>query len=150
MLAEYAILPPTLVLQKSGNISFTAASGLAANRCTALQFCDISGMKKGDKILVIATSGGPGFLIVQFARAVVGSEKIIVGTYSASNTDLFKGLGADEVIEYRSHLELPEYIALHRSLRPFNIIIGIAGSEDLCNEIQEYLNPGGIFLQWAG
>lgn len=97
MLAEYAIVPASQVVRKPENISFKAAAGLAPDGCTTLQFCEKAQLKRGDKVLVTAASGGLGSIVVQIVRTIVGSEGTIVGTCSAANADLVKSLGVDEV-----------------------------------------------------
>lgn len=97
MLAEYAILPSNQVVRKPDNISFEAACTLAGDGCTAVQFCEITNLKKGDRVLITAASGALGSLTAQVVRGIVGSEGTIVGTCSAANEELVKGVGADEV-----------------------------------------------------
>ncbi len=97
VLVEYAILPAAQVVRKPDNISFAAAATLPGNGCTAVQFVEKTGMKKGDRVLITAASGGLGTLMVQVARAVVGKEGSVVGTCSAPNEEMVKKLGADEV-----------------------------------------------------
>lgn len=97
VLVEYAILPATAVVKKPAGISFASAAGLGGNGCTAVQFCAIAGMRKGQKVLVTGASGSTGSLTLQVAKAVVGKEGSVWGTCSGVNEELVKGLGADGV-----------------------------------------------------
>jgi len=113
-IVEYAILPACQVVRKPPNISIEAASTLACNGCTAVQFIAMAGMKRGDRVLITGASGGLGTLMVQAVRAAVGSEGTIVGTCSAANEELVRKLGANEVSgpQWRELPRLPA-LALH-------------------------------------
>lgn len=97
MIVEYAVLPAGHVIRKPPNISIEAASTLACNGCTAVQFTELAAMKRGDRVLITGASGGLGTLMIQAVRAVVGDEGTIVGTCSAANEEFVKKLGANEV-----------------------------------------------------
>jgi NADPH:quinone reductase-like Zn-dependent oxidoreductase len=100
VMAEYAIVPASQAVKKPDNISFDAAAGLAGNGCTALQFCEKAGIKKGDRVLITAASGGLGSIAVQIVRTFVGDAGTIIGVCSAANAELVRSLGADEVRIY--------------------------------------------------
>ncbi|KIW74038.1 hypothetical protein PV04_02106 [Phialophora macrospora] len=147
VMAEYAILPANQAVKKPDNISFDAAAGLAGNGCTALQFCEKAGIKKGDRVLVTAASGGLGSIAVQIVRTFVGESGSVIGVCSAANAELVRSLGADEVIDYKSHPQIHEYLTERYSSKPLNVIIDIAGADDtLYLESPRYLAPDGIFL----
>ena len=56
-------------------------------------------LKRGERILIHAAAGGVGSLAVQIAKHIGAT---VVATCSARNIDYVKGLGADEVIDYRA------------------------------------------------
>jgi NADPH:quinone reductase-like Zn-dependent oxidoreductase len=56
-------------------------------------------ISEGDIALVHAAAGGVGGFAVQLAKA---AKAFVIGTCSGHNKDYVKGLGADEVIDYRS------------------------------------------------
>ena len=97
VLVEYAILPATAVVKKPARVSFESAAGLGGNGCTAVQFSEVAGLRKGMKVLVTGASGSTGSLTLQVAKAVVGKEGRVWGTCSGTNEELVKGLGADGV-----------------------------------------------------
>lgn len=97
VLVEYAILPGTAVVKKPENITLASAAGIAGPGCPAIQFCELVGLKEGDSVLVTGASGGTGSLTVQIARKFVGKRGKVVGTCSAVNAELVRGLGVDEV-----------------------------------------------------
>lgn len=97
VLAEYVILPDHVVVRKPTNVALQDLAGMGAGGVTAMQFAEVTGLKKGDRVLITGASGGTGTLVVQAARAAVGDEGLVVGTCSAANEQLVKELGAHEV-----------------------------------------------------
>jgi len=97
VLVEYAILPGTTVVQKPKNITMASVAGIAGPGCPAIQFCELVRLKEGDSVLITGASGGTGSLTVQVARRIVGKAGRVVGTCSAVNAELVRGLGVDEV-----------------------------------------------------
>lgn len=97
LLTEYAVLPGSAAVKKPANISMAAAAGVGGNGSTAMQLCELTALRKGQKVLVTAASSSTGSLTAQVARWCVGKEGTVVGTCSAANEELVKGLGVNEV-----------------------------------------------------
>jgi NADPH:quinone reductase-like Zn-dependent oxidoreductase len=96
--AQYRIVPLTMPIErKPKNLSFEEAASLLFGGMTALHFINKSGLKAGEKILVIGGSGAVGSAMVQLARHR-GAEVSAVS--SAANADLVTSLGASKVIDY--------------------------------------------------
>lgn len=96
--AEYVAAPADhLALIPSGtSYQETAATTLAAS--TAYQALTEAGkIKKGDRVLIHAASGGVGHFAVQIAKY---SGAYVIGTSSAKNKDFVLSLGADEHVDY--------------------------------------------------
>ncbi len=66
---------------------------------TAIQALERVGMKKGDRILIHAGSGGVGSFAIQYAKA---KGAVVYTTTSSTNVDWVKALGADRVIDYKT------------------------------------------------
>lgn len=96
--AEYVAAPAAHLARKPDNMTdqMAAASSLAAS--TAYQaLVTVAQVKKGDKVLIHAASGGVGHFAVQIAKHF---GAYVVGTSSAKNRDFVLSLGADEHIDY--------------------------------------------------
>ncbi|QYA26946.1 NADP-dependent oxidoreductase [Gramella sp. MT6] len=95
--AEFVTIKSELVAKKPTNISFEKASGLPLTGLTAMQALENVGIKKDDRILIHAGSGGVGSLAIQYAKK---KGAIVYTTTSTKNVDWVKALGADRVIDY--------------------------------------------------
>ncbi len=97
VLAEYVVLPDHVVVRKPSNVSLKGAACMGSSGVTAMQFVEVTHLKRGSRVLVTGASGGTGSLVVQAARATVGDEGLVVGTCSSTNEQPVKDLGAHEV-----------------------------------------------------
>ncbi|MGD1075524.1 MAG: NADP-dependent oxidoreductase, partial [Thermodesulfovibrionales bacterium] len=80
---------------------------------------DAAKMKKGEKVLIHAGSGGVGSFAIQLTKAW-GAHAAT--TCSTRNIDLVKSLGADEVIDYTKE----EFSSL---LRDYDIVLDTMGGD---------------------
>ena len=60
---------------------------------------DTAHLAAGQRVLVHAAAGGVGHVAVQIAKAL---GAYVIGTASAGNHEFLRGLGADELIDYRA------------------------------------------------
>jgi len=97
--AEFVSVHCDVVAKKPENISFEEAAGLPLAGLTALQALESVGIKKEDRILIHAGSGGVGSIAIQYAKA---KGAIVYTTTSTKNVDWVKALGADRVIDYKT------------------------------------------------
>lgn len=98
--AEYVTGPARAFARKPGNADHVQAGALPLAALTAWQaLVDTARLAAGQRVLIHAASGGVGHLAVQLAKAR-GAH--VIGTASARNHDLVRGLGADEVIDYQT------------------------------------------------
>lgn len=96
--AEYIAIKASDVAFKPKSISFQEAASLPLVSITAWEsVIDKGNIKKGDKILIHAGSGGVGTIAIQLAK---WKGAYVITTCSEKNFDLVKSLGADEVIDY--------------------------------------------------
>ena len=98
--AERVAAPSRHLARKPAALGHNEAAGLALAGLTAWQsLVDLAGVKAGDRVLIHGAAGGVGHLAVQIAKAM-GAH--VIGTASPGKHDFVRGLGADEVIDYRS------------------------------------------------
>ncbi|MEC5165646.1 NADPH:quinone reductase-like Zn-dependent oxidoreductase [Flavobacterium sp. PL11] len=98
-IAEFVTVTSDLVAKKPKNSSFEEAAGLPLTGLTAIQALENVGIKKNDRILIHAGSGGVGTFAIQYAKA---KGAIVYTTTSSKNVDWVKALGADRVIDYKT------------------------------------------------
>ncbi|KPM37116.1 hypothetical protein AK830_g9448 [Neonectria ditissima] len=144
-LAEYVRLPARYAVRKPDAVSFGDAAGCLVPALTARQMVREAGVKRGDRVLVNAASGGIGTVVVQMLRKVVGETGCVVGICSGKNAELVKSLGADEVIDYTQHNPLSAHLTTRFSTSPFNAIIDTLGHQALYLASPAYLVPAGAY-----
>lgn len=136
------------------NLTMTEAASLPLVALTAWQaLVEISGLRRGQKILVHAGSGGVGTLAIQLAKYLGAT---VATTTSAANADLVRDLGADIVIDYHTQdfsQQLSEYDLVLASLdaktleeslkvlRPGGRLVSISGPPDPAFAREQKLNP---------
>ena len=97
-IAEFARVTESELAPKPGNLSHAEAASVPLAGLTAWQALVTKGnLRKGEKVLIHAGSGGVGTLAIQIAKHV-GAH--VTTTVSERNKDLVKTLGADQVIDY--------------------------------------------------
>lgn len=86
-----ALLPRSLTALQAGAVPATALTAWQA-------LTEHAGVQPGQKVLIHAAAGGVGSMAVQIAK-YLGAE--VIASASADNHAYLKGLGADQVIDYR-------------------------------------------------
>jgi NADPH:quinone reductase-like Zn-dependent oxidoreductase len=95
----YVAVTSDVVAKKPVSISFEEAASLPLIGLTAIQSLESVGLKKGDRVLIHAGSGGVGSFAIQYAKA---KGAFVYTTTSTKNVDWVKALGADRVIDYKT------------------------------------------------
>jgi NADPH:quinone reductase-like Zn-dependent oxidoreductase len=97
--SEYAILKAEELALKPESIDHVTAAAVPLAGLTAWQGLFRHGqLKAGQRVLIHGGAGGVGHLAIQFAKAK-GAH--VVTTVSSAHVDFVRGLGADEVIDYK-------------------------------------------------
>jgi NADPH:quinone reductase-like Zn-dependent oxidoreductase len=97
--SEYVTAPSRQFVLKPADLTHVQAAALPLASLTAYQALHgYAQIQPGQKVLIHAAAGGVGHLAVQIAKAL-GAH--VTGTASAAKHDFVRGLGADEVIDYR-------------------------------------------------
>lgn len=95
--AEYVAAPASQLAKLPAGISYEDAAATTLSALTALQALQPR-VKKGDRVLIHAGSGGVGHFAIQIAKHI-GAH--VVSTSSAKNREFVMGLGADEHVDYQ-------------------------------------------------
>ena len=138
--AEYTTLKESSIALRPKNISMTQAAALPLVALTACQaLVEIAQLKRGQKVLIHAGSGGVGSIAIQLAKHL-GSY--VATTASAKNADWVKGLGADLVIDYKK-------ANFADILSDYDVVFDTQGGDTLEQSLQ-VLKRGGIVVSIAG
>jgi NADPH:quinone reductase-like Zn-dependent oxidoreductase len=98
--AEKLAIKAAIVAKKPGNLGHAEAAALALTGLTALWAVeDTARLKPGETILIQGGAGGVAGFAIQFAKHI-GAR--VITTASAGNHAYVRGLGADQVIDYRA------------------------------------------------
>jgi NADPH:quinone reductase-like Zn-dependent oxidoreductase len=134
--AERVAAPVRQLARKPPSLGYNEAAALALVGLTAWQcLVDVAGVKAGDRVLIHAAAGGVGHLAVQIAKAM-GAH--VIGTASPGKRDFVRGLGADEIIDYRS-VDFAEVV------KDADLVLETVGGDYGPRSI-ETLRPGGLLV----
>ncbi|MEU7135971.1 NADP-dependent oxidoreductase [Streptomyces sp. NPDC046261] len=98
--AEYVAAPSRQVARKPAGLDHVHAAAIPLAALTAWQgLVDAAGIGEGQRVLIHRAAGGVGHFAVQIAKAR-GAH--VIAMASAPKHDFVRGLGADEVIDYRT------------------------------------------------
>ncbi|MFG2306621.1 NADP-dependent oxidoreductase [Actinacidiphila glaucinigra] len=98
--AEYVTGPARAFVRKPSAMSHEEAAAVPLVALTAWQaLADVAAVRPGQRVLVHAAAGGVGHVAVQIAKSL---GAYVIGTASAAKHDFLRGLGADELVDYRT------------------------------------------------
>lgn len=138
--AEFIAIDEADVALKPKNLTMEEAASVPLVGLTAWQaLVERAKVKKGQKILIHAGSGGVGTMAIQLARHLGAA---VATTTSSANIDLVKRLGADTVIDYRKD-------RFEEALRGYDVVLNSLGNDTLENSIR-VLAPGGKLISISG
>ncbi|MFD5711934.1 NADP-dependent oxidoreductase [Streptomyces pharetrae] len=134
--AEYAVAPARLLVPKPAGLSHTEAAALPMVSLTAWQaLVETAGLRSGQRVLIHAAAGGVGHVAVQLAKAH-GAH--VIGTASAGKHAFLRGLGADEVIDYRA-------TDFTEAVKDVDVVLDTIGDDCTARSLR-VLRPGGIVV----
>jgi alcohol dehydrogenase len=98
--AEMTLANADNIARKPTTLSHEEAAGLPTVGVSAWQaLVDIIGLSKGQKILIHGGAGGVGSIAIQLAKYL---GAYVATTVSEKDKQFVKGLGADEIIDYKT------------------------------------------------
>ena len=138
--AEFISIREDDLALKPGRLTMEEAASIPLVGLTAWQaLIERGNLKKGQKVLIHAGSGGVGTFAIQLAKHVGAT---VATTTSAANADLVKRLGADVVIDYRKD-------DFEKLLYGYDVVLNSLGSETLMKSLR-VLKPGGKLISISG
>ncbi|MEV0378410.1 NADP-dependent oxidoreductase [Nonomuraea sp. NPDC050643] len=137
--AEYVTAPSRHFVRKPAALDHVRAAAIPLAGLTAWQaLVDVAGLKAGQRVLVHAAAGGVGHLAVQIAKA---RGAYVIGTAGAAKHDFLRGLGADELVDYRS-------VDFAETVRDVDVVLESIGG-DYGRRSLRTLRPGGTIVSLA-
>ncbi|MBZ9598247.1 MULTISPECIES: NADP-dependent oxidoreductase [Streptomyces] len=138
--AEYVVAPARHFARKPGSLDHVQAAALPLAALTAWQaLVDTAGVTAGQRVLVHAAAGGVGHLAVQIAKA---RGAYVIGTASAAKHEVLRGLGADELIDYRS-------VDFAEAVSDVDVVLDALGG-DTAERSLKVLRTGGHLVSLPG
>ncbi|WLV24608.1 NADP-dependent oxidoreductase [Aciduricibacillus chroicocephali] len=138
--AEYVAVDENLVALKPKSVDFNTAAAVPLAGLTAWQcLVDYGKIKKGDKVLIQAGSGGVGSFAIQIAKSF---GAYVYSTASEKNEDLLKEFGVDEFINYKT-TDFTEVV------KDMDIVLDSMGGEVL-EKSYDVVKPGGYLVTTIG
>ncbi|WBL24525.1 NADP-dependent oxidoreductase [Zunongwangia sp. HGR-M22] len=137
--AEFVAVESKVVAHKPENVTFEKTASLPLTGLTAIQAFEKVNIKKDDRVLIHAGSGGVGSFAIQYAKS---KGAIVYTTTSNTNLDWVKALGADRVIDYKNE----DYKEVANNL---DIVFDTLG-DDYTLEAFEIIKEGGRVTSIVG
>jgi NADPH:quinone reductase-like Zn-dependent oxidoreductase len=138
--AEFVAVDAKLVAPKPKNVDFTTAAGIPLAGLTAWQaLFEHLKLKKDQRILIHAGSGGVGSFAIQFAKHI-GAE--VATTVGPDGLDMAKALGANCIIDYKSQ-------RFEDVVKDFDAVLDTLGGETQARSLR-VLKRGGALVTLAG
>jgi NADPH:quinone reductase-like Zn-dependent oxidoreductase len=138
--AELIAMDQSAVAKMPTNLSMEEAAALPLVALTAWQvLVERAKLKKGQKVLIHAGSGGVGTIAIQLARHLGAT---VATTASAANAEWLKSLGADVVIDYKTE----DFSTI---LQDYDVVLNSLGPEVLEKSLK-VLKPGGKLISISG
>jgi alcohol dehydrogenase len=138
--AEFISVNQNSLADKPRNLGMEAAASLPLTGLTAWQaLVEKGGLRKGQKVLIHAGSGGVGTFAIQLAKHLGAT---VAATTSTANVELVKGLGADIVIDYKRD-------RFETVLKDYDVVLNSLGADTLFKSL-DVLRPGGKLISISG
>jgi NADPH:quinone reductase-like Zn-dependent oxidoreductase len=138
--AELIAVKESSLALKPANLDMVEAASLPLVALTAWQvLVETAKLKKGQKVLIHAGSGGVGTIAIQLAKHL---GAFVATTTSTANIAWMKALGADVVIDYKQQ----DFATV---LRGYDVVLNSLGSDALHKSVQ-VLKPGGHLISISG
>ncbi|MFL5607055.1 MAG: NADP-dependent oxidoreductase [Gemmatimonadaceae bacterium] len=129
---DVAIKPKALTMEEAASIPLVGLTAWQA-------LIERANLKRGQKVLIHAGSGGVGTFAIQLAKHLGAT---VATTTSTANVDLVRSLGADVVIDYRKE----DFAGV---LRDYDVVLNSLDKVTLEKSLR-VLKPGGQLISISG
>ena len=130
--ADVAIKPKALTMEEAASIPLVGLTAWQA-------LIERANLRKGQKVLIHAGSGGVGTFAIQLAKHLGAT---VATTTSTANVDLVRSLGADNVIDYKTE-------DFSHVLRDYDVVLNSLDKVTLEKSLR-VLKPGGQLISISG
>ena len=138
--AEYVPVREASLAYKPKNISMEEAASIPLVALTAWQaLVEKAKLKKGQKVFIQAGSGGVGTFAIQLAKHLGAT---VATTTSTGNVAWVKSLGADVVVDYKTH-------DFERELSNYDVVLNSQDNKTL-EKSMNVLKAGGQLISISG
>src|SRR5687768_1357592 len=138
--AEFITMNEADVARKPKTLTMEEAASIPLVGLTAWQvLVERAKLKKGQKVLIHAGSGGVGTFAIQLAKHLGAS---VATTTSTANIELVKSLGADVVIDYKEQ-------DFEKVLSGYDVVLNSLDGDTLQKSLN-VLKPGGKLISISG
>lgn len=138
--AEFIAIKEQSLALKPAKLTMEEAASVPLVGLTAWQaLVEKANLKKGQKVLIHAGSGGVGTFAIQLAKHLGAT---VATTTSTANVSLVKSLGADIVIDYKKE-------DFEKTLRGYDLVLNSLGGDTLEKSLR-VLKPGGKLISISG
>ena len=138
--AELIAMNETDVALKPRSLTMEEAASIPLVGLTAWQvLIERAQLKRGQKVLIHAGSGGVGTFAIQLAKHLGAT---VATTTSTENVDLVRSLGADVVVDYKKE----DFADV---LKGYDVVLNSLGKDTLEKSLK-VLKPGGKLISISG
>ncbi len=135
--ADYVTGPTRAFARKPSAVNHVQAGAVPLAALTAWQaLVDTADVRSGQRVLIHAAAGGVGHLAVQIAKA---RGAYVIGTASAGKHEFLRGLGADELVDYRE-------VDFGSAVDDVDVVLDTIGSDDYRTRSLGVLRRGGLLV----
>lgn len=132
--AEYVTAPSRQLARKPASLDHVQAAAVPLAALTAWQgLVRAADIKEGDRVLIQRAAGGVGHFAVQIAKTR-GAHVIAIA--SAGRHEFLRGLGADEIIDYRT-------TDFTEAVKDVDVFLDSTAQGDLSLGV---VRPGGVLI----
>lgn len=133
---EMILMSPQFIVPKPKKLTHVEAASLPVVGVSALQaLMDTIGLEQGQKILIHGGAGGVGTIAIQLAKHI---GAYVATTVSEKDKQYVKGLGADEVIDYKNQ-------SFDEILHDYDAVLDNVGGDTYIKSFK-ILKKGGILV----